>query len=210
MISDERIMGFVEGEGCFCIAISKYVDRKPRKGTKRAYWKNPAIGFKVKPNFKVGVVEEDNAILYAIKERFGFGEVYTQKRTGNLKNCSYYCVQKTEDLQKLIDFFKSQQFYLSKGKSFQYWAECIELFKNKQHRTKEGFLRICELREKMNSKLGGKNVRKLEDIKKILELKPEHIEVHLSKNEPQILHNLNVPGSKEWYQNRKGNHLPST
>ena len=125
MISDERIMGFVEGDGCFSIAIAKYIDRKPRKGKWKSHMKNPAIGFKVKPSFNVTSVAEENAILFAIKERFGFGHVYTVARKGNNKDCSNYLVEKTEDLLKLIEFFKKQQFYTSKGKSFELWVQCM-------------------------------------------------------------------------------------
>jgi len=32
MISEERIMDFVEGEGCFSITIQRVIDRRPRKG----------------------------------------------------------------------------------------------------------------------------------------------------------------------------------
>lgn len=31
MLSKDYILGFVEGEGCFNIAINIYIDRKPRK-----------------------------------------------------------------------------------------------------------------------------------------------------------------------------------
>ena len=124
MISDDYIMGFVEGEGCFSMAISKEIDRRPRKNKWKAVWKKPCLGFKVKPTFRITAVEEEKAILYAIKEQLGVGEVYNQKRTGNSKNVSNYCVQNLEELTKIEEFFKDKPFLTSKGNSFQLWAKC--------------------------------------------------------------------------------------
>ena len=205
MISDERIMGFVEGEGCFSVAIQRAIDRRPRKGAKKRVWARPAQGFWVKPNFKITSVEEENAVLYAIKERFGFGKVYTQPRTGNLRNISNYCVQKSEDLKKIAEFFKGQTFHTSKGRSFQLWCQCLEIFLKGEHLTKEGLLRICELRDQMNpTRLGIKNARKADTIRQILEIKPERIEAHAKA--AQSLHNPNLPGVENWCEKYQGNH----
>lgn len=35
MISDDYILGFVEGEGCFNVTVAKYWDDKPRRGIRR-------------------------------------------------------------------------------------------------------------------------------------------------------------------------------
>jgi len=206
MISDDYIMGFVEGEGCFSIAIGKDIDRKPRKGGKKAAWKKPALGIRVKPTFRVTAAEDENAVLYAIKERFGIGSIYTQQRKGNSSRnkrpVTHYYVQSFKDLQIIEDFFKNKTFYTSKGNSFKLWQECLEIIKNKGHLTKEGLLRICELRDKMNPRLGGKNSRTADIIKNILEIKPEHIEVHAKQ--AQLIHNPNQLDITKWHRKRQG------
>ena len=113
MISDDYIMGFVEGEGCFSVAIQKEIDRRPRKTKIRAKWKKPSLGFKVTPNFRVTAVSEENAVLYELKERFGAGEVYSKKRitggTPNTKPASDYCVQSVSDCAKIVEFLRYGQ-----------------------------------------------------------------------------------------------------
>jgi len=111
-------------QGVSCHLISKEIDRRPRKNKWKAVWKKPCLGFKVKPTFRITAVEEEKAILYAIKEQLGVGEVYNQKRTGNSKNVSNYCVQNLEELTKIEEFFKDKPFLTSKGNSFQLWAKC--------------------------------------------------------------------------------------
>src|SRR3989344_503146 len=117
MLSDDYIMGFVEGEGCFSITIQKDIDRKPRKGDKKAAWKKPALGIRVKPTFRVTAAEDENAALYAIKERFGIGSIYTQQRkknpNGNIRPVTHYYVQSIKDLQTIEEFFRNKTFYTS-------------------------------------------------------------------------------------------------
>ena len=83
MISDERIMGFVEGEGCFSIFIQKDIDRRLRKTGRKNNRKSPSMGFRINPSFRVTQVKEDCQILYRIKKTLGVGKVYSETRTGN-------------------------------------------------------------------------------------------------------------------------------
>ncbi len=202
MISDERIMGFVDGEGCFSIAISKYLDRKPRKSERKRIWKNPSIGFRVKPSFRITIVKEDDAILYDIKDRLGAGKIYQLPRHGaNTRPASQYYAETMVELAKIVEFFIDKKFYI-KGKSFELWVQCLKMVQNKEHLTKEGLLRICELRDQMNPRLGGKNSRTFGLVKNLLENKPEHIEVHA--NQSNLIHNMLPSDLASWYQKRKG------
>lgn len=120
MISDDYIMGFVEGEGCFSIGIGKYIDRKPRKTKTKAKRKKPSYGFRVSPSFRVTAVEDEVSVLYAIKERLGVGEIYTQPRKNqpNARPASQYYVQTFVELDKIVEFFRDKKFYTTKGESF--------------------------------------------------------------------------------------------
>ena len=205
MISDDYIMGFVEGEGCFSIGIGKYIDRKPRKTKTKAKWKKASIGIRVSPSFRITAVEDENEVLYVIKEKLGVGRIYTQSRKNTITSrpVSHYYVQTMTELDKIIDFFKDKIFYTSKGNSFQFWVKCINLIKSGKHLTKEGLLEICEIRDKMNYRKV-KNSRKTELIRKLLELAPEHIETHVKQQE--LIHNSTSPILEHWYKKEQGNY----
>ena len=203
MISDDYIMGLVEGEGCFCVAIGKDIDRKPRKTGRKNNRKNASMGFRVKPSFRITLVSEDSRVLYAIKERLQVGKIYALKRSGmNRRPASQYYVDTMPEIEKAVEFFQDKQFHTTKGHSFKLWLECLEIIKNKGHLTKDGLLRICELRDEMNPRLGGKNSRTVDIIKKILEIKPEHIEVHAKQ--AQLIHNPNQLDLAKWHRKRQG------
>ncbi|MAG18191.1 MAG: hypothetical protein CL944_01820 [Candidatus Diapherotrites archaeon] len=207
MISDDYIMGFVEGEGCFSMAISRVVDRKPRKTKQKNIRKNPDIGFSIKPSFRVTAASDEVRVLDKFKEKFGFGQVYYRARKNvskNTRNASDYVVQTFADLLKIKEFFQDKEFYTTKGESFHLWSECLKIMETGNHRTKEGLLEICRLRDQMNFRLGGKHSRKTEMIKKILELKPEHIEVHAKQQ--KLIHNNKNSILDKWYEKRQGCH----
>ena len=205
MISDDYIMGFVEGEGCFCIGIGKYIDRKPRKTKTKAKWKKPCLGLRVSPSFRITAVEDENKVLYTIKEKLGVGRIYTQPRKNTLTSrpISHYYVQTMAEIDKIITFFKDKTFYTSKGNSFRLWTKCIKIIKSGKHLTKKGLLEICEIRDKMNYRKV-KTSRKTESIRKLLELAPEHIEAHAKQQ--KLLHNNSDVILKDWYKKNQGCH----
>jgi len=204
MISDDYIMGFVEGEGCFSVAIQRYIDRKPRKTKTIARRKDQSIGFTVRPSFRITAVAQENAVLYAIKDRLGVGNIYTQKRGGNARSASHYYAQTIAELEKIKEFFSGKEFYTSKGESFRLWLECLKIIREGRHLTKKGLLEICELRDKMNFRLAGKNSRTTEMIKEILENKPGNIEAHA--NQSKLIHNANTNLVEKWFEKRQGCH----
>ena len=170
MISDERIMGFVEGEGCFSIGFQRYVDQRPRKRKwrkKRNHIKNPYI-WKVCPSFRIACVNQDRTILEEIMEKLGVGKIHLYKRseeTQNYRDIAHYYVQTFSELLKVKEFFEKQRFYITKGQDFQKWAQCLEMMQRKEHLTPEGLLKICELREQMNTRLGKTAMHKMNEIK---------------------------------------------
>jgi hypothetical protein len=184
MIPDSHLVGFVEGEGCFSIAIKLYTDRKPRKTAGKRQQKKPAIGFRVSPSFRINIREDDRPILEEIRKRLGVGEIYIQNRE-KYKNCHntvHYYVQTFSDLLKVRDFFKQQTFYSKKGKDFELWCQVLGLMEKKHHLTPEGFAAICEIRSHMNSR-ENKLDRKPEEIQQILQSGREHILAHVGNND---------------------------
>ncbi|MBN2126956.1 MAG: LAGLIDADG family homing endonuclease [Candidatus Diapherotrites archaeon] len=182
MISDERIMGFVEGEGCFSVGIERYVDSKTRKSNKRNKIKNPCVAL-VRPSFRVVCVKEDIFILEEIKSALGVGQIYIQKRASlnpNHRDVSHYYVQSFEDLCKIREYFASKLFYTKKGEDFKKWAEILDLIVRKEHLTKEGLLKICELRDGMNTRKGKTKKRSIQQVQSLLQ-HPELRFIHNSE-----------------------------
>ena len=206
MISEERIMGFVEGEGCFSITIQRYIDRKPRKGTKRNKIKRPFL-FKIIPTFRVTISEQDREILDEIKETLGFGQIYTQKRSlkdPRNKDVTHYYAQGIGECLKTKDFFLRQKFYTNKGKDFQLWCQALQIIKSGKHLEKQGILEICDIRDKMN-KRASKGKWSKEEIERILDEKPIHAEAHFTEKQARLIHNNNVD-LEAWIKPRQGNH----
>ena len=73
MPSDDYIMGFIEGEGCFSCAIEKYTDYVPRETSVRRKI-HKAFPFRVMPSFRIGISKKDSNDFKKGLKRF-------QKRT---------------------------------------------------------------------------------------------------------------------------------
>lgn len=207
MISEERIMGFVEGEGCFSIGIGKYIDRRSRKGRGRFNIKNPRL-FRVNPSFRITLCREDRQILEEIKETLGFGKIYTQKRSlkyPEKQDVDQYYAQGFESCQKAKDFFQRQKFYTRKGKDFQLWCQALEILKSDKKLKKEDILEICKLRDQMNFRKT-KNKRSTKEIEQILNAKPIHQTAYFNEKQAELIHNNNLD-LKSWLAKKPGNHI---
>ncbi|MDD3160044.1 MAG: LAGLIDADG family homing endonuclease [Candidatus ainarchaeum sp.] len=207
MLSKDYILGFVEGEGCFSIAISKYIDRKPRKTNKKSFIKNPRL-FAIRPSFRITNSLSNIGVLEEIKETLGFGSIYIQNRKSDRnQSVAYFYTKSFEDCLKAKDFFKDIEFKTTKGKDFLFWCECLEIIQNKQHLDKIGILKLCEIRDKMNFRLT-KNKWSTQEISKILDEKPNHFIHHINQNQTNLLHN-NVDLNSNWLEKKMGNSKPS-
>jgi len=183
-------MGFVEGEGCFNIAIQRELG-KNRKTGRTNKMKKPGFPFRVRASFRVVCVEADRHILDEIKGQFGVGQIYVQKREekkNNERNIAHYYVQSMADLVKIQEFFDKQLFYANKGKDFKLWANCLEIMRSGGHLTEEGFLQICELRSKMNFRLAKKPMWKLAVIREVLMRLQKN--TRKARKERRSIHNL--------------------
>jgi len=128
------IVGFVDGEGCFYVALNKL----PKM----------TLGIQVLPEFRVVQHERDEDVLKKIKEFFNFGSI-----TINHGNRKEFRVRGMENLNKLVQFFKENPLQTSKQKNFELFSEIIELMNQKQHLTTEGIEKIAEVASKMNRKV---------------------------------------------------------
>ena len=140
------IVGFVDGEGCFTVGFIKQPDRPGRKGYK--------LGLQPYYEFAVtqGISSKDS--LLALKEFFGVGQLYINKRYDNHKEHLYrYTVRRREDiLNVIIPFFQKYQLQTQKRKSFEIFSQCMRMIARGQHLKREGLIKILQLTENMNHK----------------------------------------------------------
>ena len=125
------IIGFVDGEGCFHIAINKL--------------KKMTLGYQVLPEFRVVQHQRDEETLQKLKSFFGFGNVVR-----NHKDRKEFRVRGLENLNKLVDFFKKNPLQTTKQKNFELFSHVIDLMNKKEHLNKEGLEKIANLSSKMN------------------------------------------------------------
>ncbi len=129
------IVGFTDGEGCFHISINKL----PKM----------SLGWQVLPEFRIVQHEKDEALLYKIKNYFGFGEV-TINRADTNGTRKEFRVRGLENLNKIVEFFNQNKLKTSKRKDFEIFSEVINLMNKKEHLTKEGLNKIAKLISNMN------------------------------------------------------------
>ncbi|MFA5358153.1 MAG: LAGLIDADG family homing endonuclease [archaeon] len=206
MLSKDYILGFVEGEGCFSVALSKNIDRKPRIGKWKCDKKNPYL-FAVKPSFRVTNCEANKQVLEEIKEVLGFGSIYIQKRGNDrIQNAAQFYTKSFSECLKAREFFKTLTFNTTKGEDFKLWCKCLEIMEQSKHLEKEGLLEICRIRDQMNFRKT-KCKWTTEEVERILNEKPLHFTAHFDENQQDLLHNQS--GDKfdlnEWLAARQGN-----
>ena len=125
------IVGFVDGEGCFHVAINKL----PKM----------TLGWQVLPEFRVVQHQRDEEILLKLKNFFGFGNIMINH--GDRKE---FRVRGIENLNKIVQFFKENPLQTSKQKSFELFTEILEMMNKEQHLTKQGLDKIAKLASQMN------------------------------------------------------------
>ena len=144
------IVGFVDGEGCFSINFIRQPDKKEKSRFRKGY----KTGFQVAHEFAVTQGESSLKSLQKIKDYFGVGGLYLNKRYDNHKEHLYrYCVRKREDLVNvIIPFFKKYPLQTSKKLNFEVFDTCVKEMLLKNHLNRNGIIKIMKLSESMNHK----------------------------------------------------------
>lgn len=135
MLNPNYIVGFVDGEGCFCISINRNGLRLPE----------------VRLLFEIELREDDREILEKIRESFDCGNIYHldyaryQKWRPHVK----YKVSNFSDIYtKIIPFFKQYPLQAKKLQSFETFCLAAEIIKTKEHLTQSGIDKIRALKHK--------------------------------------------------------------
>ena len=134
MLNPHYVTGFVYGEGCFAITIS------------RKRFKIPEVRLK----FEIELREDDEPILKEIQKLLGCGSIYRleYERYKKWRPHVKYQVGSFKDIkEKIIPFFKKYPPQAKKKKQFELFCQVAEMIDQKLHITEEGIKQIRSLRD---------------------------------------------------------------
>lgn len=144
------LLGFVDGEGCFCISIKNQKSAKAR--------------WVLDPIFHVTQHIKNKDILYHLQSILECGVVI--KKYGQEDTMQFTVQSRKELISKVIPFFKKYKLIV-KRKNFEIFSEVVEGLEEHQHGDIKSFKRLLKKVFTMNGE--GKYRRyKLEDIMKSL------------------------------------------
>ena len=105
------IVGFVDGEGCFSVSVFKNLTCKS--------------GYQTLYEFVITQGEVSREAMEAIKNYFGCGAIYINRRHDNHHhNLLRYCVRRQEDLKSIIiPFFRKYPLQSVKREQFKKFCE---------------------------------------------------------------------------------------
>jgi len=126
------IAGFVDGEGCFHIGISKHPELR--------------FGYQILPELTVVQHKRDLKLLYSIRSYMKCGVV---RRNHEDRYC--WRVRNLDNLANaIIPFFERYKLKSQKRIEFQKFTKVVKLMQRGDHLTEDGFNRISKLASEMN------------------------------------------------------------
>jgi hypothetical protein len=153
------IIGFVDGEGCFSLGVIKQSDKKEETRIRRGY----KLGIQISHEFAVTQGEKSLKSLLSIKDFFGVGSVYINRRHDNHKENLYrYVVRKrSELLNVIIPLFEKNHLQTQKIDDFRIFAQGVKSMNKGLHLKKKGLISLLLKIEKMNHKKSKQNLIKI-------------------------------------------------
>ena len=131
-LSPEWVTGFVDGEGCFHVGISRHPDMKS--------------GIQVLPEFTVVQHERDAALLHALKAFFGCGVV----RTHHGDRLAYRVRNLEHLLRIIVPFFVQHPLQSIRRVDFDKFRRVVMKMEAGEHLTAEGVEGIRRIAAQMN------------------------------------------------------------
>lgn len=134
----EYVAGFIDGEGCFTIVISKHATKK--------------LGLDARLHFQIELRADDREILERIQETIGCGHIYqlNYERYGWKPHAEYKVSAIREITEKLIPFLSKYPLQAKKRWSYHYFLEAVEVVVRREHLTLEGVEKLRVIRSRMN------------------------------------------------------------
>jgi hypothetical protein len=134
----DYVAGFIDGEGCFTIVISKHATKK--------------LGLDARLHFQIEVRADDLEILQSIQETLQCGRLYhlNYERYGLNPHVELKVSSLRDIIDKLIPFLSQHPLRAKKKHSYRYFLQAVELFKKKEHLTPKGIEHLRKIRQHMN------------------------------------------------------------
>jgi hypothetical protein len=142
------IVGFVDGEGCFCVSVHRnpYVRR--------------TLGWQILPAFQVYQHQDHRDVLEELVGYFGCGVI---RPKGPNSKVVTYAVTGLRTLERcVIPFFEHYPLRI-KGRDFAVFGSIVRSMLRKEHLQPDGFERLVRLAYGMNAQ-GKQRSRRLEDV----------------------------------------------
>ena len=130
-LENSWIAGFVDGEGCFHVAINKL----PKM----------TLGYQVLPEFRIVQHKRDLQILKRIGKDLNVGVV-----RNNHGDRYELRVRDLQELNVVVNFFEKYPLMTKKRRDFELFKKIIFLMNKKEHLKPEGIKLICEIASGMN------------------------------------------------------------
>ena len=131
-LETQWIVGFVDGEGCFHVGISRH--------------EGMSLGCQVLPEFTVVQHERDVNILYALKRHFGCGVV----RRNHGDRMAWRVRDRKQLLERIVPFFMKHSLKTKKKVAFLKFRKVLLLMERGEHLSPEGLEKIREIAASMN------------------------------------------------------------
>ncbi len=140
---ESYLSGFADGEGCFCVSMNKSKRHK--------------FGWEIRPSFSVSQNRDRANVLKIFKQSFGCGTIRPDRSDNTLK----YEVRSIKDLtDKVLPHFERYPIVSGKDVDAKRFFDICRMMMQKQHLTKQGFQKILDLADKINSTGKKKFLRK--------------------------------------------------
>jgi hypothetical protein len=135
---EQWAVGFVDGEGCFSIAVVRnHVCR---------------LGWQVQHEFAVTQASPSRGALELLIEVFECGTVIEQHRTDNhrVPLCRFSVKRRAELLGSVLPFFEERPLRTAKRADFEQFATVLRIMEAGEHLHEVGLRRIASITESMN------------------------------------------------------------
>jgi len=130
-ISNDWVVGFVDGEGCFYVGINEHPEM--------------TVGYQVLPEFRIVQHQSDIQVLFALKKFFRSGVVRK-----NHDDRSELRLRKLDGLLVVVKFFEKHPLKTKKNADFKKFARIVRWMGEEKHLTKEGLIEIIRTASLMN------------------------------------------------------------
>ena len=149
----EWIVGFVDGEGCFSIAVVRNA--------------TCGLGWQVQHEFAVVQASPSRAALELVHDVLGCGRIVEQTRHDNHRHSllRFSVKRRRELLDVVVPFFEVHPLVTAKRLDFERFALVLRMMEAGVHRTQEGLSAIASITEEMNRRQRSRSLESSEAIR---------------------------------------------